>query len=41
MKDNDPCKSIRFLAKNTVMYGFLIKPVEHEDIRYFTFKMRK
>ncbi len=41
MIDNALSNSIRFVAKDTGMSEFLVKPVEHEDIKYFTFKMRK
>ena len=36
-----PNKSIRSIAKNMGVYEFLIGPVVHEDIHYFSNKMRK
>ena len=41
MIDNDPSKSIKSLAKDMGMSELLIKQVVHEDIRYFSYKMRK
>ena len=38
---NDFSKSIRSKASDMGVYEFLIKQVVHEDIWYFSYKMRK
>ena len=40
--DNNPSESIRSVAKVDMKVSeFLIRPVVHEDIQYFSYKMRK
>ena len=41
MIDNDHSKSIRSLARNMGVSELLIRQVEHEDIQYFSYEMRK
>ena len=41
MIDNDSSKSIRSIARNIGASEFLIRWVVHEDIQYFSYKMRK
>lgn len=41
MIDNDPSKSMRSIARDTGVSEFLIRQTVHEDIRYFSYKMRK
>ena len=41
MIDNDPNKSIRFIASDVAVSNFLIRQVVHEDIQYFLYKIRK
>ena len=38
---NDPSKSIKSIARNIRISEFLIKQVVHEDIQYFSYKMKK
>ena len=39
--DNNPSNSIRFIAKDMGVSEFLSWQIMHEDIHYFTYKMRK
>ena len=39
MIDNDPSKSIRFIARDMGVSEFLIRQVVHVDIQYFSYKM--
>ena len=41
MIDNDPSKPIRSIARNMEISEFLIRQVVHEDVWYFSYKMRK
>ena len=41
MIDNDPPKSTRAIARGTGVSEFLIRQTVHEDIRYFSYKMRR
>ena len=41
MIDNNPSKSIRPIARNMKESELLIRQVVHEDIRYFSYKIRK
>ena len=41
MTDNDPSKTIRYIARDMRVSEFLIRLVVHEDIHYFSYKMRK
>ena len=41
MIDNDPRKSIRYIPRDMGVSKFLISQIVHEDIRYFSYKMRK
>ena len=41
MIDNDPSKSMRAIARDAGMSQFLIRQTVHEDIRYFSYKIRK
>ena len=41
MTDNDSSKSIRFVSRDTGVSEFIIRQVVHEDIWYFSYKMRK
>ena len=38
--DNNLSKLLRFIAKVMGMYEFLIRQLVHEDIWYFSYKMR-
>ena len=39
--DNDPRKSVGFIARDMEVSEFLIRQIVHEDIRYSSYKMRK
>ena len=39
--DNDPSKSIRSIIWDMGVFVFLIRQVVHEDIRYFSYNMKK
>ena len=41
MMDNNPNKSIMSTARDMGVFQFLIRQVVHEDIHYFSQKMRK
>ena len=41
MIENNPSKTIRFKARDMEVSEFLIHQVGHEDIQYFSYKMRK
>ena len=41
MIGNDPRKSIRLIARDMGVSEFHIRQVVHEDIRYFSYKIRK
>ena len=41
MMHNNPSKSIRSIAMDIEVSKFLIRQVVHEDIHYFSYKMRK
>ena len=41
MIDNDPSKSTRSIDRDLGVYEFLIKQLVHEDIKCFSYKMRK
>ena len=41
MTDNNSSKSTRSVTKDVGVSEFLLKLVAHEDIRYFSWKMRK
>ena len=41
MIDNNPSKSIRSIVRDMGVSEFFISQVMHEDILYFSYKMRK
>ena len=41
MIDNDPRKSNRSITRDLGVSEFLIRQVVHEEIRYFSYKLRK
>ena len=38
--DNDSCKSISSIARDMGVFEFLTRQVVHEEIRYFSYKIR-
>ena len=38
MIDNDLSQSVRFIARDVVVWEFLIRQVVHEDMKYFSYK---